>query len=118
MKEILKRKLLAELLKNSRRSDRQLARVLDSSQPTITRTRQKIEREGIVRSYTFIPDWRKLHGMVKGWTCPYCGYLIFSRYSKGGKYVLHKTSMKEDESQDSFELGELYAEIRRNWRKG
>jgi len=56
----LQRKLLVELLKNSRRSDRELARVLHSSQPTITRARHKIEREGFIRGYTYIPDWRKL----------------------------------------------------------
>ena len=60
MREELKMKLVAELLKNCRRSDRELARVLKTSQPTITRARQKIEREGYVRSYTFIPDCRKL----------------------------------------------------------
>ena len=59
MREIQK-KLLAELLKNSKRSDRELARILDSSQPTITRTRQKLEREGLIRDYTIVADWKKL----------------------------------------------------------
>ncbi|MGB9134458.1 MAG: winged helix-turn-helix transcriptional regulator [Candidatus Bathyarchaeia archaeon] len=54
------KKLLIELLRNSKESDRRLAKKLGVSQPTITRTRGKIEREGIVRSYTIIPDWRKL----------------------------------------------------------
>lgn len=64
----LQKKLLVELLKNSRRSDRQLARVLHSSQPTITRTRHKIEREGFIRSYTFIPDWKKLGFEIMAFT--------------------------------------------------
>jgi len=68
MKEEMKNKLLAELLKNSKRSDRQLARVLDSSQPTITRARQRIEREGLVRSYTIVPDWRKLGFEIMAFT--------------------------------------------------
>ena len=59
MKE-LRKKLLAELFKNSRRSDRELAKTLGSSQPTITRARHKIEREGIIRNYTIVPDWRKI----------------------------------------------------------
>jgi len=54
------KRLLIELLRNSKESDRSLAKKLGVSQPTITRTRGKIEREGIVRSYTIIPDWRKL----------------------------------------------------------
>ena len=43
MKEI-EWKLLSELMKDSRRSDRQLARALGVSQPTITRTRTKLEK--------------------------------------------------------------------------
>jgi DNA-binding Lrp family transcriptional regulator len=60
MREEFRKKLLVELIKNSRRSDRELARVLDSSQPTISRNRKKIEHEGLIRSYTIIPDWSKL----------------------------------------------------------
>jgi len=59
MKETEK-KLLGQLIRNSKRSDRELARALDISQPTITRTRQKLEREGFVRDYAIVPDWRKL----------------------------------------------------------
>ncbi|UCG37249.1 MAG: hypothetical protein JSV64_02950 [Candidatus Bathyarchaeota archaeon] len=51
---------MIELLRNSKESDRKLARKLGVSQPTITRTRGRIEREGFIRSYTIIPDWRKL----------------------------------------------------------
>lgn len=59
MKKRMKR-LLSELLKNSKRSDRQLAKVLGVSQPTVTRMRQKLEKEGYIREYTLIPDFRKL----------------------------------------------------------
>ena len=53
-------KLIAELIKNSRRSDRQLAKQLHVSQPTVTRTRNKIEKEGFIREYTIIPDFARL----------------------------------------------------------
>jgi DNA-binding Lrp family transcriptional regulator len=53
-------KLLAELTKNSRRSDRELAKRLGISQPTITRTRTKLENEGVIREYTIIPDFARL----------------------------------------------------------
>jgi DNA-binding Lrp family transcriptional regulator len=53
-------RLLSELMKNSRRSDRELARAICSSQPTVTRARTKLEREGYIREYTMIPDFRKL----------------------------------------------------------
>jgi DNA-binding Lrp family transcriptional regulator len=53
-------KLLSELMKNSRKSDRELAKVIGSSQPTVTRARTKLEREGYIKEYTMIPDFTKL----------------------------------------------------------
>lgn len=52
-------KLLWELVKNSRRSDRTLAKVLKSSQPTVTRRRAKVEESFLV-GYTAIPRWEKI----------------------------------------------------------
>jgi len=60
MRKELARRLLIELLRDSKQSDRKLAKKLGVSQPTITRTRGKLEREGFIRSYTIIPDFRKL----------------------------------------------------------
>ncbi len=51
---------MVELLRNSKASDRSLAKKLGVSQPTITRTRSNLERERLIRSYTIMPDWRKL----------------------------------------------------------
>jgi DNA-binding Lrp family transcriptional regulator len=61
MKELkpLDYRLLLELMKDSRRSDRQLAKVLGASQPTVTRRRSFLEKE-IIQSYTAIPRWEKL----------------------------------------------------------
>jgi DNA-binding Lrp family transcriptional regulator len=53
-------KLLSELAKNSRRSDRELARAVGVSQPTITRMIQKLGQQGIIKEYTIIPDFDKL----------------------------------------------------------
>jgi len=52
--------LLRELLKDSKRSDRDLAKILKVSQPTITRARHKLERNGMIQDYTIIPDFRKM----------------------------------------------------------
>lgn len=49
-------KLLYELMKNSKRSDRDIAKVIGVSQPTITRTRKKLEKTGYIKEYTVIPD--------------------------------------------------------------
>jgi DNA-binding Lrp family transcriptional regulator len=53
-------RLIAELMKNSRRSDRELAKVLGVSQPTISRTIKKLEKEGYIKEYTMIPDFSRL----------------------------------------------------------
>lgn len=53
-------KLIAELMRNSHRSDRELAEVLGVSQPTITRARSRLEKEGYLREYTVVPDFVKL----------------------------------------------------------
>jgi len=53
-------KILFELIKGARRSDRELARALRVSQPTVTRTRSKLEKMGLVKEYTIIPDLRKM----------------------------------------------------------
>jgi DNA-binding Lrp family transcriptional regulator len=51
--------LLWELIKDSRRSDRQLAKALNSSQPTVTRKRMKLEKEAL-SGYTALPKWNEI----------------------------------------------------------
>jgi len=46
-------------MKGSKRSDRELAKVLRVSQPTITRMRRKLE-ENAIAEYTIIPNWDAL----------------------------------------------------------
>jgi len=53
-------KILFELIRGAKRSDRELARLLRVSQPTVTRTRTKLEKEGFVKEYTTIPDLRRI----------------------------------------------------------
>ena len=52
-------KILFELMKNAKRSDRQLAKLLRVSQPTVSRRRAFIERE-LIDGYTAVPKWKKL----------------------------------------------------------
>ncbi len=56
----LERKMLSELLKNSRRSDRELAKAIGASQPTATRIRTKLEKDGFIKEYTAIPSFSKM----------------------------------------------------------
>jgi DNA-binding Lrp family transcriptional regulator len=52
-------KLLCELIKNSRKSDRKLAKLVGVSQPTVTRTRTRLEKEGLIE-YSGVPNLRKI----------------------------------------------------------
>ena len=61
-------RLIAQLMKNSRRSDRELAKVLRVSQPTVTRVRTRLEKEGVIQEYTMIPDFVKLGYQIMGIT--------------------------------------------------
>jgi DNA-binding Lrp family transcriptional regulator len=53
-------KVVIGLMKNSRRSDRELSRVIGVSQPTVSRMINKLEKEGVIKEYTMIPDYSKL----------------------------------------------------------
>ena len=51
--------ILFELMKNSKISDRAVARKLGVSQPTVTRRRARLEQE-LIQEYTVIPKWKEL----------------------------------------------------------
>ena len=48
------RDVFVEIMKNSRKSDRDIAKKLEISQPTVTRIRRKLEKDAI-KDYTAIP---------------------------------------------------------------
>lgn len=52
-------KLLSELMKNAKSSDRQIANKLGVSQPTVTRRRAMLESK-LSLNYIAVPDWTKL----------------------------------------------------------
>lgn len=58
MKEEKQLKLLRELIRNSRRSDRELAKAISASQPTVTRNRKLLT--DYIRSYTIVPEFSKI----------------------------------------------------------
>jgi DNA-binding Lrp family transcriptional regulator len=60
--------MLSELIKNSRRSDRELAKAIGASQPTATRIRTKLEKEGYVKEYTTLPSFIKIGYTILAFT--------------------------------------------------
>jgi len=60
MRKELPQQLLGELLKNSKRSDRELAKILGVSQPTVTRARNRLEQNGTIQDYTIIPNFKEM----------------------------------------------------------
>lgn len=58
MKEEKMTKLIRELLRDSRRSDRELARAIGASQPTVTRNRRLLAN--YIRSYTIVPEFQRV----------------------------------------------------------
>jgi DNA-binding Lrp family transcriptional regulator len=52
-------KIISELLKNSKLSDRALAHKLGVSQPTVSRRRVMLE-ETVIDNYTLVPKWDKI----------------------------------------------------------
>lgn len=61
--------LLLELLRDSKRSDRELAKVLGVSQPTVSRMRSRLVKEGIIRDFTVIPDFVKMGFEIMAINC-------------------------------------------------
>jgi len=53
-------RVFGELLRDSKRSDREIAKLLGVSQPTVTRFRHRLVSEGWVRQFTVVPGFVKL----------------------------------------------------------
>jgi DNA-binding Lrp family transcriptional regulator len=48
------------MIDNCKRSDRELAKILGVSQPTVTRARRWLEKNGMIREYTLIPEFSRV----------------------------------------------------------
>jgi DNA-binding Lrp family transcriptional regulator len=53
-------RLISELMKNSRRSDRELAKIIGVSQPTVSRMVKRLVEQGYIREFTIVPDFKKI----------------------------------------------------------
>lgn len=91
----LKLKLVSELLKNSDRSDRQLAKVLGVSQPTISRLRSRLKEEGIIREHTIIADFSKLGIELMAFTFGVWSPTRIKEYSENERIAKAKRFLSE-----------------------
>jgi DNA-binding Lrp family transcriptional regulator len=80
-------RILSELIKNSNRSDHKIAKVIGISQPTVTRLRNQLEKEGYIQEYTIIPNLNKM------------GYSILALFCI--KYKAHKQDLVKEMSKDA-----------------
>jgi DNA-binding Lrp family transcriptional regulator len=90
-------KLISELMKNSRRSDRDLAGAIGVSQPTVTRIRNKLEKEGYIREYTMIPDFSKLGYKIMAITFALSRFLEKEEAERAGKTLADSVKDKQFE---------------------
>jgi DNA-binding Lrp family transcriptional regulator len=60
-------RLLREMLKDSKRSDRGIAKKIGVSQPTVTRAQAQLEKD-YMKTYTVIPDFVKLGYRIVAFT--------------------------------------------------
>jgi len=93
-------KLLHELVKNSKRSDRDLAKILGVSQPTLTRMRRRLERDNYILDYTAIPNMTKLGFEIIAFTFlnidrfdPKTGELDSALGERAHKWVSHSSKI-------------------------
>jgi len=83
-------KILFELMKDSHRSDRQLAKALGVSQPTVTRRRAMLE-ENFIEGYTVIPKFGQIGFEIAAIT-----FLKSKlKYATGGEKTQALQKMKE-----------------------
>ena len=92
--------LLQELVKNSKRSDRDLAKILGVSQPTLTRMRKRLERDSYILDYTAIPNMTKLGFEITAFTFfdidqydPKTGGLDVALGERANKWVGHNSKI-------------------------
>jgi DNA-binding Lrp family transcriptional regulator len=90
-------KLIAELMKSSRRSDRDLAVAIGVSQPTVTRLRQKLEEDGIIKEYTMIPDFGKLGFKIMAMTFAFSRALNKEEAEKAKNILIESVKDKQFE---------------------
>jgi DNA-binding Lrp family transcriptional regulator len=121
MKELRKRaqranltKLLFALIKNSKRSDRELARALQLSQPTVTRLRKILEKEAIMQ-YTMIPNLSYLGFNIVSFTFSTTKELVNPLLVKGKKWTEEQPSILFASTGQGMEADALIVSVHKDY---
>jgi len=123
-------KLLFELIKNSKRSDRDLAKVLGISQPTVTRLRKVLEREAIMQ-YTIIPNLSYFGFDILALTFFHSKELVHPLFDKGKEWAkgqpnvvfistgqgIEVDAVMISVHKDYADFVKFYQDFRREWGK-
>jgi len=123
-------RLLFELVKNSKRSDRDLAKILDISQPTVTRLRKTLEKEAIDQ-YTVIPDLSYLGFDMVAFTFARSKELVHPLWEEGKKWAapqpnvvfvstgqgIDADALMVSVHKDYADFAKFYQLFRRDWSK-
>ena len=62
-------RLLFEYLKDSNRSDKQMAKVLRVSQPTMSQMKRRLVEDGLVEHFSVIPNFSKIGYEIMAFSC-------------------------------------------------
>lgn len=82
---------IAELMKNSRRSDRELAKAMGISQPTAIRAIKNLEKEGVVQEYTMIPNLKKVGYEILAMTFVKLNHTLSDEEIESAKKLISET---------------------------
>ena len=79
-------RLLLEYLKDSSRSDRELAKILGVSQPTVSRMRAKLVEDGVIQHFSAVPDFAKMGYEILAFSFTKFNIERSANIEKGTKY--------------------------------
>jgi len=107
-------KLLFALIKNSKRSDRELAKTLGISQPTITRLRKILEKEAI-RQYTVIPNFSYCGFDIIALTFARTKQLVHPLWEKGKKWGAEQPNVVYLSTGQGMEADAIMVSVHKNY---
>jgi len=107
-------KLLFALIKNSKRSDRDLAKVLGFSQPTVTRVRKALEKEA-VKQYTVIPNLSYLGFDIIVFTFFRTKELVHPLWDKGKKWAATQSNVVFVSTGQGMDSDAIMVSVHKNY---